>query len=122
MKTFVMSVVLAFGFAFGMSDPDQAYATGFASVIASDADWVMTECPEGLEVPVIACVFGSGSQDLDKMILDLYVPRYAEWVAPWVRSSELAIGRAMSTAIGQMHVMSFEVSPFVTLVFFWKKF
>ena len=122
MKTLLLVVVLAFGFAFGMDDADQAFATGFASVIASEADWVVTRCPEGLEVPVIACVYGSGSQELDKMILDLYVPRYADWVAPWVRSSDVAMGRPMSTAIGQMHVMTFEVSPFVTLVFFWKKF
>jgi hypothetical protein len=122
MKRILVFVMLVGSMAFGQSDAERGYVTGLTAAVASKADWVMTVCPDGLSAPVIACVFGSGMQDFDKILLDLYVPEFVSWISPWVRSSPKSIGRAMSTSIGEMHVMIFETGSFETLVLFWLRY
>jgi hypothetical protein len=119
MKQFLVIFVFVASMAFGADDALQSYVTGLASAVAMNADWEVTECPRGLSVRVAACAFGSGSSNADKFSLDVFVPRLVSWSSPWVRSSPEAVGRAMSTPIGEVHVMVYEVSRFVTLVFFW---
>lgn len=112
----LVTLVLSIAFA----NREHELLTGFAGVVANDADLVVLTCPEGIAVAHAACLIGTGSVDLDKRILDLYVPRWGSWGSAWISVNASSFGRAVDViGVQESHVMIFQSSPHVTLVIFW---
>jgi hypothetical protein len=114
----VLVVVFLFTLAFGQ-DERASYVVGLAASVAQESDLVMMDCPTGLAVAHAACVIGSSSASLDRRILDLYVPRFAEWGTPWVTVNARSYGRAILSPFGHLNVMVTSLTARDTLIVFW---
>lgn len=86
---------------------------------ANSADLVYNPCPEGLNVPT-ECVIGTGSKDLDKLLIERYFrDLIIAWNTPWISANPTSFGRSASTYYGEVIIITMEISPFLTTIVLW---